>query len=116
MVVCPNPTSGFIRVVPVSEKFILQAKAESTLAARAVSQPSTSTRTNLSRCVGCQEERLLQERWVTCAVTRAFFTPQVYSQLEAEDSNNELLAKAYGIINSKLDGVASMFFDYTGEG
>ncbi|CAM9488295.1 unnamed protein product, partial [Scytosiphon promiscuus] len=40
----------------------------------------------------------------------------VYSQLEAEDSNNDLLAKAYGIINSKLDGVTSMSFDYNGQG
>lgn len=43
-------------------------------------------------------------------------TRQVYSQLEAEDSNNDLLSKAYGIINSKLDGVTSMSLDYGGQG
>ena len=40
----------------------------------------------------------------------------MYSQLEAEDSNNDLLSKAYGLINSKLDGVTSMSIDYRGEG
>lgn len=45
-----------------------------------------------------------------------FVLRQVYSQLEAEDSNNDLLSTAYGIINSKLDGVTSMSLDYGGQG
>lgn len=41
---------------------------------------------------------------------------QVYSQLEAEGSNNDLLSKAYGIINNMLEGVTSMSMDYSGQG
>ena len=41
---------------------------------------------------------------------------QVYTQLEAESSNNDLLSKAYGIINDMLEGVTSMSMDYSGQG
>ncbi|CAN0206003.1 unnamed protein product [Ascophyllum nodosum] len=40
----------------------------------------------------------------------------VYTQLEAESSNNDLLSKAYGIINDMLEGVTSMSMDYSGQG
>ncbi|CAM9839205.1 unnamed protein product, partial [Ectocarpus sp. 4 AP-2014] len=63
-----------------------------------------------------QEQQQQQQQEHECYTLKLEEDELVYSQLEAEDSNNELLAKAYGIINSKLDGVTSMFFDYTGEG
>ncbi|CAM9826795.1 unnamed protein product, partial [Ectocarpus fasciculatus] len=63
-----------------------------------------------------QQQQQQQQQEHECYTLKLEEDELVYSQLEAEESNNELLAKAYGIINSKLDGVASMFFDYTGEG
>lgn len=41
---------------------------------------------------------------------------QVYSQLEAEGSNNGLLKKVNGIINNKLEGVTSVSITLRGEG
>lgn len=50
--------------------------------------------------------------WFSCRVLLL----QVYSQLEAEGSNNGLLKKVNGIINSKLEGVTSVSIILRGEG
>lgn len=73
---------------------------------------------NMSVVVGCplQTTNRFDLSFSPPPLSSCSLLRQVYSQLEAEDSNNDLLSKAYGIINSKLDGVTSMSLDYGGQG
>lgn len=74
-----------------------------------MSQSSGASRAVIPKCrLDVSVVALLHENPSIC--------PQVYSQLEAEGSNNDLLSKAYGIINNMLEGVTSMSMDYSGQG